>query len=272
MFAIFLVLVNISTIVFGIYQFDYIVDNSVNNILVIFLSIIAGSIVMFIVFLLYVDIFYITVAKTLPKTSKLKHYIAKRIMTIPLVATNTKIKVEGYENLPIDPGFSIYANHTSMMDIPVLMFKLKKYPVAFLQKEAVRKFPMVGKWTPPLGCVSVDRSNDRKAAESIIQVIKNVKSGSTMVVFPEGTRSDKLGETIEFKAGSFKVALKSKAPLVPISIVKPKDFLQKKWPRRKHITLHIHKPLEFNEFRKMSSQELCDKVKTIIEEPLQKNW
>lgn len=268
MFAIFLILINIATIVFGIYQFDYVVDGSINDILVILLSALSGTVVMVLVFVLYVQIFYYTVAKTFPQTSKLKHFIAKRIMTIPLVATNTRIKVVGRENLPTDPGFSIYANHTSMMDIPVLMYKLNNNPVAFLQKQAVNKLPLVGKWTPPLGCVNLDRENSRKGAEAIIQTIKNVKTGSTMVIFPEGTRSHKLGETIEFKAGSFKVALKSKAPLVPISIVKPLDFKERKWPRKKPITLVIHKPLEFSEYRKLTSQELSDKVKEIIESVL----
>lgn len=264
MFFYSLVLINIATIFFGIYQFDYLVDNTVNNILVILLSIIAGTVVMVLAFAFYVQVFYYTIAKTQPQTSKLKHYIAKRIMTIPLYFTNTRIKVEGMENLPKDTGFSIYANHTSMVDIPVLMWKLPKYPVAFLQKQAVQDLPLVGKWTPPLGCVSLDRENSRKGAEAIIQTIKNVKTGSTMVIFPEGTRSYDIGEMLEFKPGSFKVALKSKAPLVPLTIVKPKNFRSIKWPRRKPITLVIHQPLEFNEYRKLTSQELSDKVRKII--------
>ena len=194
-----------------------------------------------------------------------KHAIAKQIMTVPLFFTNTRIKVVGLENLPKDPGFSIYANHTSMMDIPVLMYKLKKYPVAFLAKKVVADLFAIGKWTPPLGCVSIDRTDARKGAEAIIKVIKNVKSGSTMVVFPEGTRTHEIGKLIEFKAGSFKVALKSKAPLVPMTIVKPLNFKEVKWPFVKRITLVIHEPILFEDFKQMSSADLCEKVKTIIE-------
>ncbi len=268
MFFISLVLINLGTIFFGIYQFDYVVDNQVNNILVILLSIIAGTVVMLLVFGLYVEFFYQTVAKRRPYTSKLKHYIANRIMTIPLYWTNTRVKVEGIENLPKDTGFSIYANHTSMMDIPVLMWNLRGYPIAFLQKQKVNDLPLVGKWTPPLGCVNLDRENSRKGAEAILQTIKNVKNGSSMVIFPEGTRAYNVGELLEFKAGSFKVALKSKAPLVPITIKKPKNFRSIKWPFKKPITLIIHKPLEFSDFRKQSSQELSDQVRDIIESVL----
>jgi 1-acyl-sn-glycerol-3-phosphate acyltransferase len=114
----------------------------------------------------------------------------------------------------------------------------------------------------------IDRDNPRKGAESIINVIRNVKNGSTMVIFPEGTRSKVIGKTNEFKPGSFKVALKSKAPLVPISIVKPSNFKKIKWPFPKRITLMIHEPIPFDEFRKMTTIDLSDKVKNIIDAPL----
>lgn len=264
MFAILLIIINITVSCLGIYFYDYQVDEVINNPLVIILSILVGTLVMLFVFFLYIEVFYILVAKRRPQTSKLKHFLAKQIMTVPLVATNTKIKVIGKENLPKNPGFSIYANHTSMMDIPVLMYRINKHPVAFLAKEAVGKVFAIGKWTPLLGCVMIDRSNARKGAESIINVIKNIKSGSTMVVFPEGTRSSEIGNLIEFKPGSFKVALKSKAPLVPVTIVKPKNFKTVKWPFPKRITLVIHKPIPFEELKKMTSLDLSLKVKDII--------
>ena len=268
MFAVILLLINLATIFFGIYLFDYLPDGSVNTVWIILLSIISGTVVMVLVFALYVDIFYVLVAKRKPKNSMLKHFIAKQIMTIPLVATNTRIEVIGKENLPNDPGFSIYSNHTSMMDIPVLMYKLKEYPVAFLAKEVVGKLISVGKWTPELGCVMIDRENTRKGAEAIINVIKNVKNGSTVVIFPEGTRSKEFGKLLDFKHGSFKVALKSKAPLVPVSIVKPANFKSIKWPFPKRIKLIIHQPIPYEEVKQMTSVELSQKVRSIIEEPI----
>ena len=136
------------------------------------------------------------------------------------------------------------------------------------QKKAVNNLPLVGKWTPPLGCVNLDRESSRKGAEAIIQTIKNVKSGSTMVIFPEGTRAYNIGDMLAFKSGSFKVALKSKKPLVPLSIVKPKNYREIKWPRKKPITLVIHKSLQHKDYKSLTSQELSDKVKSIIQSAL----
>jgi 1-acyl-sn-glycerol-3-phosphate acyltransferase len=155
-----------------------------------------------------------------------------------------------------------------MMDVPVLMYKLYKYPVAFLTRDAIGNLFAVGKWIPKLGSVMIDRDNPRKGAESIINVIRNVKKGLTMVVFPEGTRSKKIGVMNEFKSGSFKVALKSKAPLVPITIVKPENFKKVKWPFPKRITVVIHEAIPFDEFKNMTSLDLSIKVREIIEASL----
>lgn len=264
MLTIALIIIDILITSAGIYIFDYSNDGLINNPTVIGLSVISGIVVAITVLAIYIEGFYLIVAKRLPHNSMFKHKIAKQLMSIPLHFTNTRIKVVGLENLPEDPGFTIYANHTSMMDIPVLMYKLYDYPVAFLAKKVVKDLFSIGKWTPPLGCVSIERTNNRKGAESIIQVIKNVKRGLTMVVFPEGTRSSEIGNLLRFKEGSFRVALKSKAPLVPITIVKPKNFKKVKWPFPKRITLVIHKAIPFDEFREMKTNELSVRVEDVV--------
>ncbi|AIO19488.1 1-acyl-sn-glycerol-3-phosphate acyltransferase [Candidatus Izimaplasma bacterium HR1] len=268
MLTLSLIVVNIVVAVFGVYQFDYKVDNVVNNPLVIILSIIIGTVIALIFALVYIEGFYLLVAKRKPINSKLMHALANQFMAVPLHVSNTRVKVIGRENLPKDPGFSIYSNHTSMMDIPVLMCNLRGYPVAFLAKKIVTRLFGIGKWTPALGCVSLDRENSRKGAEAIIQVIKNVKNGSTMVIFPEGTRTREIGSLIDFKPGSFKVALKSKAPLVPVTIVKANNFNIIKWPFAKKIKVVIHKPLPFDEFKGMNTQDLSNKVREVIESAL----
>ena len=89
-----------------------------------------------------------------------------------------------------------------------------------------------------------------------------------MVIFPEGTRGKKIGEMLEFKQGAFKVALKSKAPLVPISIVKPKNYYKIIWPLPRRMTLVIHPAIQADEISTMKSLELSEKVEKIIQGPL----
>ncbi len=264
MLTIALLIMNFIITILGIYLFDYQVDGIVNNPIVIILSILIGWLIMILLLAGYIEGAYYLVAKNKPKTSMLKHKIAKQMVSIPMHLMNMRTDVVGLENLPKDPGFSIYSNHTSMFDVPLLMYKLYEYPVAFLEKEKLVNVFMFGKWTPVLGCVTIDRSSDRKGAEAIINVIKNVKSGSSMVIFPEGTRSKEIGSLLEFKQGSFKVALKSKAPLVPITIVKPKNYKKIKWPFKKRTVLVIHKPIPYDELKTMKTLELSEHVKKII--------
>lgn len=264
MLSILLILIDLVVTGLGIYMFDFKVDQMINDPLVIVLSILGGIVVTIILLVIYIEGFYLLIAKRLPAQSMLMHKLATQLMSIPMYFTNHRVKVIGRENLPKDPKFSIYSNHTSMMDIPVFMNSLYEYPVAFLAKKVVKNLFMIGKWTPPLGCVSIERENNRKGAESIIQVIKNVKSGSTMVIFPEGTRTYKIGDLLKFKEGSFKVALKSKAPLVPVTLIKPKNFKDVKWPFAKRVTLVIHKPIPYEDFKGMNTIDLSAKVRKII--------
>jgi 1-acyl-sn-glycerol-3-phosphate acyltransferase len=267
MFAYLLIIIHFIVMGLGIYLFDYQADQVINSPLVIILSLISGLLAMLIVFYLYIEVFYYLFGKNDSPTSKRKHFFAKHIMIVPLFGLNMKVKVKGYENLPKETGFSIYANHTSMMDIPILMYYLKKHPVAFLAKKEAGEIFSVGKWIPALGGVLVDRSSARQGAESILKVIKNIKNGSTMVIFPEGTREKKLNTILDFKAGSFKAALKSKKPLVPVTLVKSE---KRPWPRRKNVTMVIHQAIPYDDFKDLTSNDLADKVKAIINEPLLK--
>lgn len=269
MLGTLVVLLDFVFIVVGIYLFDYKVDGIIDNpfaiIIVLLLSIIFSLLFLY----LYIEILYVLVARKKPITSKLKHYLANQFVILPLHIMNMRFKVVGKENLPKETGFTIYSNHTSMFDIPVLMVALHDYPVAFLAKKVVGSLFAVGKWAISLGCVLIDRGNDRKSAESIIQVIKQVRNGSTMVIFPEGTRQKEIGKLLPFKPGSFKVALKSRAPLVPVSIVKPENYNSIRWPFMKKETIVIHKPIPYQEIKNMKSHELAEKVQNIIQQEIQ---
>ncbi len=268
MFAILLVLINVTITILSIYIFDFQVDGAVNNVYVILLSLFGGFVVTVLLLGLFLQLFYLVSKKNAPQKSLFMHKIGKQIVSVPIHYSNMKIKVIGEENLPKDPGFAIYVNHTSWIDLPVLMYKLYNNPVASLGKEEAFNMFMIGKFAPKYGCVMIDRDNPRKGAQAIKQVVNNVQNGFTMVIFPEGTRNREIGSLLDFRPGAFKVALRSGKPLVPMTIVKPKNFNSIKWPFRKRVTLVIHKPIPFDEFKSLKTIELSQQVKAIIESAL----
>lgn len=263
MLTTFLIVVYVVSLFLGVYFFDYQVDMVVNNPLAIVGSIFGAFVVTFIVIILFLEITYFFIAKRYPTTSAIKHYVGKQIVSVPMHLGNIKTTVYGKENLP-QPPFLIYSNHTSELDISVIMCRLKEYPIAFLAKQAVRGYLGIGKWAESIGCVMLNRENNRQGNQAISQVIENVQNGSVMAIFPEGTLTREVGELLKFRSGSFKIALSSGVPLVPITIIKEPRFRKKKWPMRKHMDLFIHPPLEYESFKELSSRQLGQQVREII--------
>ncbi len=128
---------------------------------------------------------------------------------------NARIKLEGKEHLPQVPCLFV-ANHQGFFDIPIIISSLNR-TVGFIAKKEITKIGLLTYWMRQINCVFMNRQNIRESIKSINEGIKVLKSGHSMVVFPEGTRSKgpKIGE---FKKGSLKLALKSKVPIVPIAI------------------------------------------------------
>ena len=133
-----------------------------------------------------------------------------------LKLAGVKVNVHGVENIPKDKTVLFVGNHQGNFDIPIYLSTMPIL-IGFVAKIETEKIPLVRTWMRLMKCVFMDRSSLRKSSEAIIHGIKNLKAGYNMVIFPEGTRSrgDKTGE---FKAGSFKLATKSKVPVIPVTM------------------------------------------------------
>jgi 1-acyl-sn-glycerol-3-phosphate acyltransferase len=149
------------------------------------------------------------------------------------------VEVVGEENLPADTAVVFVSNHQGNMDIPILLGHVNK-PKAFISKIEILKVPMLSKWMQLMQCTFLDRKNMRQSVKAMQDAIETVKRGYSLVIFPEGTRSR--GKPVgEFKAGSFKLALKSGAPIVPITVDGSWRLLEDKGhlaPANVKITIH----------------------------------
>lgn len=268
MLSIIIISVDIAITVFSIYIFDYRADGIVNNIFVIVLSVLGGVVITLLLVVLFLELFYYLLPKKKVQKSMFTHKILKQILSVPIHYSRMKLKIVGKENLPKDSGFSIYANHSSWIDTPIIVYGLYDNPVGAIGKDGAFQIPLVGKLALKFGGVMIFRENPRQSAEAIKQVVKNVKSGFSMLIFPEGTRSPHVNSLLDFKPGAFKVALRSGKPLVPITIVKPINYKKIRWPHIKRVTLIIHEPLLFDDFKSMKSLELSSKVQKIVDGPL----
>lgn len=127
-----------------------------------------------------------------------------------------RIHVHGRERIPTEGPVVFMANHQGMFDIPV-MAALSPLPIGFMAKESLGRVPIMSRWMRHMGSVFIKRENLRSAAQAAIDCINVLKSGQSMVIFPEGTRSK--GSTMQsFKAGSIKIPAKAGVPIVPVTL------------------------------------------------------
>jgi 1-acyl-sn-glycerol-3-phosphate acyltransferase len=126
-----------------------------------------------------------------------------------------QVSVVGAHNLPAGPA--VYAaNHVSAVDIPLLFGFL---PVDFriIHKRSLYYVPLVGQFLFLGGHVGIDRGNPFRARRSLEAAATRIAGGTSVAVFPEGTRSP--DEAVRpFKKGSFLVALQAAVPVVPVSL------------------------------------------------------
>jgi 1-acyl-sn-glycerol-3-phosphate acyltransferase len=172
------------------------------------------------------------------------------------------LDVQGLENIPNETCVFI-GNHSSILDIPILLYTTNRN-LAFISKKEILKAPIVGYWLRRNKSVTLDRENPRTAVDTINQAIKNIKDGTTMVIFPEGTRN-KEGKVGEFKKGSLKLATKSKVSIVPVSIDRAsRAFEDSREFRPTKIKVVFGKSIDTRELSKDDEKDLIENVRNII--------
>jgi 1-acyl-sn-glycerol-3-phosphate acyltransferase len=115
----------------------------------------------------------------------------------------------------IEEGPLILAsNHQSYFD-PPLVGICSRRGVYYLARKTLLQIPLLGKLLPHINVILVDRDgNDMSALKA---VIRTVKAGNGVVLFPEGTRSPN-GQLQQGKAGIGLVIAKTRAPVQPMRI------------------------------------------------------
>jgi len=159
-----------------------------------------------------------------------------------ILTTGSTVSIIGLENIPQEANVCFVSNHQSFFDIPLLMGWLNR-PIGFIAKKELKKIPVLNGWITAIHSAFIDRSNPRKAIESINKGSDSIRNGHPIAIFPEGTRS-KTGLIAEFKTGSLKLATNAKAIIQPITISGTFNIYEaKKRIHKSKITLQIHSPI-----------------------------
>ncbi|MGB5237529.1 MAG: lysophospholipid acyltransferase family protein [Flavobacteriaceae bacterium] len=112
-------------------------------------------------------------------------------------------------------SYMLVANHTSMLDI-MLMLRASKNPFVFVGKKELVKIPVFGFFYKRV-CIMVDREDSRSRTAVYIRAQKRLSKGLSICIFPEGGVPDESVVLDDFKDGAFKMAIAHNIPVVPMT-------------------------------------------------------
>ena len=185
-----------------------------------------------------------------------------------LMLAGVRLEAEGQENIPKDRAVIYMANHQSNFDILALYAGL---PVQFrwLAKEELFRIPLFGFAMRRSGYIPIDRSDPKKSLHSMTQAARRIAEGTSVIVFPEGTRSPD-GSILPFKKGGFILALQAGAPIVPVAIEGCRDVMPKnsRWIRGGTIRVRIFPSVETADHVAADREQLQEAVRRPIAEAM----
>ena len=165
------------------------------------------------------------------KSSWATRAIIREFLRFELWVSGTKVEAEGLDNIPDDEACLFVGNHQSYYDILCTYIWMKR-PTGFIAKKETRLVPVMGWWMILLNCLFLDRSNIRQGLETIKKAIEYVEQGTSIFIYPEGTRNKNKDKTDlnEFKEGSLRIAQRAGCKVVPVAISGTADIYENHKP------------------------------------------
>lgn len=195
---------------------------------------------------------------------------AKLWGTFILKLCGINVKVYGEENLSTKNSYIITSNHQSYFDIFTLLAFLKP-DFRFIAKKSLFEIPFLGWSMTRLGYVPIDRKNIRSALKSVKKAVELTKNNTSILIFPEGSRSSD-GSLQDFKKGGLNMLTREENIYVlPVVVKGTVEILRKGGfsirPFRK-VELHILKPMITGK-EKGLLEKIENGMRDILELPIQ---
>jgi 1-acyl-sn-glycerol-3-phosphate acyltransferase len=170
---------------------------------------------------------------------------------------NLKVKVDGLENVPKGGRLVVYSNHKSYTDAFAILEKLPR-PMTLTPKKSVLKIPIINAWIKAYDVFPINRDNPRETAIDLEKAVETVKN--------------RLAENVlTMKAGAFKLAQKAEADILVIRL-DGNQLTRGRAPfRRTHRHITILKPLLYQNYKDLTTQEISTIVMDMINDATEIN-
>lgn len=179
-----------------------------------------------------------------------------------------KTEVYGRENLPQDTGYMMYPNHQGKYDAYGII-EGHGSPCSIVMDKEKSYIIFVNELVQMVRGKRLDRNDVRQGLTIINELIEEVKQGRKFILFPEGGYAEGKGNTLEkFKAGCFKVPLKTNTPIVPVAIIDSYKVFNSRTTGTVKTQVHFLKPIMPEEYHGMKTKELAELVQARIQEKI----
>ena len=118
---------------------------------------------------------------------KVSRSLIRWIFRVILFFSGTKITVKGQENIPKDRAVLYIGNHRSYFDI-LVTYTTVPGSCGFVAKKELSRIPLLKNWMELIHCLFLDRSDIKQGLQMILSGCEEIKSGTSICIFPEGTR------------------------------------------------------------------------------------
>lgn len=179
-------------------------------------------------------------------------------------ATPMFVRISGKDNIESSQSYVIVCNHQSQYDI-FLLYGWLGIDFKWVMKKELRKVPVLGEVCDAMGHIYIDRSDSASAIDEINRAKERIVNGTSVLFFPEGTRS-LTGEICQFKKGAFKMAIDLGLPVLPITINGTRDILPAKSMNLLPglAEMIIHEPIDITPYTEANIDLLVERARNTI--------
>lgn len=184
---------------------------------------------------------------------------------IRIMMRNGRIETEstGQELLPEEGGYIMYSNHQGKFDTLGIMYSHPK-PCTIVMDAYRSRLPIVDPFIDLVKGQRLDKTNMKSQMKTMLKIADEVKDGRRYIIFPEGGYDNNKNELQNFLPGSFKCAVKVKAPIVPVAIIDSYKPFGINSLRRVKTQVHFLKPILFEEYANLTTPQIAALVKERI--------
>lgn len=195
-----------------------------------------------------------------------RYRLAKRVVEVIKHSSSIQTQAYGTDNLPKEGGYIMYPNHQGKYDALGIIDTHEK-PCSVVMDKAKSNTILVKEFVDLVQGKRLEKDNVRQGLVIINEVAREVLSGRRYILFPEGGyKFNNRNRITEFKAGSFKSAIKAKAPIVPVALIDSYKAFNSFYLGKVITQVHYLTPIFYDEYKDMNTTEVASLVQQRIQQ------